>query len=307
MLETGPGPEEKSFFNSDKTVRQRRIAMIRQFLLIAAMLVITTILNIFLEHLIHPSSLVFVYLVPAMAGAIAYGSWASVMSFTAGFLIFDFFFVEPYYSLHMSKPQDIYNITVYFIVAALLTYLIHRVHRQNAFLRGRLDRVSQFEDMSRDFMLLAPLEQGASGGPPTAALQARALGLLGQLALKYTKTIFDVPAIVFFRDENGGLKIWAKSSVDLEITKREMDAAAWTLGNGEVAGAGTYTLSDTPFYFIPLKSLENVIGVIGISYNSRDFFPEQRRLLGTIINLTTIVASIWMNLKTKQTQESVKG
>ncbi len=302
MQETDSRQEAEKFFNLGKNIRRTQIAKLKQFLIIVVMLILTTILNIFLEHLIQPSSLIFVYLVPAIAGAIYYGSWASVLSFTAGFLIFDFCFVEPYYSLHISKPQDIYNITVYFVVAGLITYLIHLVYRQNAFLKGRLDRVSLLEDMSRDFMLLAPLEQGSSDLPLTGTLQVRALGLLGQLALKYTKTIFDVPAVVFFREDNGSLKIWAKSSVDLEIRQQEQDAAFWTYSNGEVSGAGTYTLSDTSFYFIPMKSLENVIGVIGISYNSRDLFPEQRRFLGTIINLTTIVASMWMNLKLKRPQ-----
>jgi K+-sensing histidine kinase KdpD len=69
------------------------------------------------------------------------------------------------------------------------------------------------------------------------------------------------------------------------------------LNNGEVSGAGTLTNSDARFYFIPMKSLEEIIGVLGILYNSKDLFPEQRRFLGTISNLTTMVATDWMNIK----------
>ncbi len=272
-----------------------KIEKIRQLLIILAMLILTTVLNIFLEHFIQPSSLVFVFLVPAIAGAIYFGTWASVFSFVAGFLIFDFCFVEPYYSLHISKPQDIYNVTVYFTVATLITYLINLVRRQNTFLRDRLDRVSLIEDMSRDFLLLTPI----SNQNHTESLRIMVFSQLGQLALKYTKTILDVPAIIFFREEDGSLKVWAKSSVDLEIAKQESDAATWTFNNGEVSGAGTYTNSDARFYFIPMKSFEEIIGVLGVSYNSKDLFPEQRRLLGTISNLTTIVATRWMNLEFK--------
>lgn len=109
--------------------------------------------------------------------------------------------------------------------------------------------------------------------------------------------ILDVPALVFFREDDGSLKVWAKSSVDLKITEQDNAAATWTFDNGEVSGAGTFTYSDTQFYFIPLKSLEGIIGVIGVLYNSKDLFPEQRRLLGTVSNLITIVASMWMSLK----------
>jgi len=281
-------------------MRNEKVEKLRQFLFILAMLILTTVLNVFLEYLIQPSSLVFVYLVPAIAGAIYFGTWASVLSFSAGFLIFDFGFVEPYYSLHISKPQDIYNITVYFTVAALITYLIDLVRRQNTFLKGRLDRVSLIEDMSRDFLLLTPIEQSSSTRSLPESLRTRVFSQLGHLALKYTKTTLDVPALIFFREEDGSLKVWAKSSVDLEITEKENTAATWTLNNGEVSGAGTNTCPDTPFYFLPMKSLEEIIGVLGISYNSKDLFPEQRRLLGTITNLTTIIAASWMSLKFKR-------
>jgi two-component system sensor histidine kinase KdpD len=291
----GSGP----LFKSGKDIRKEKIEKLKQFLMVLVMLIITTILNIFLERFIQPSSLVFVYLVPAIAGALYYGTWTAVLAFTAGFLIFDFGFVEPYYSLHISKPQDIYNVTVYFTVAALITYLINLVRRQNIFLKGRLDRVSLIEDMSRDFLLLTPIEQNSSVLSLTDSLRTMVFSQLGRLALKYTKMVLDVPALVFFREEDGSLKIWAKSSVDLEMTKQDNAAAIWTLTNGEVSGAGTYTYSDNQYYFIPMKSIEDIIGVMGILYNSKDLFPEQRRLLGTITNLTTMVASMWMNLKFK--------
>jgi two-component system sensor histidine kinase KdpD len=300
MQRTDQSQGSELFFDRGKGMRNEKMEKLRQFLIILAMLILTTVLNIFLEDLIQPSSLVFVYLVPAIAGAIYFGTWASVLSFTAGFLIFDFSFVEPYYSLHISKPQDIYNVTVYFTVAALITYLISLVRRQNTFLKGRLDRVSLIEDMSRDFLLLTPIEQRSSTQNLPESLGTRVFSQLGQLALKYTKTTLDVPALVFFREEDGSLKIWAKSSVDLEITEKENAAATWTLNNGEVSGAGTNTCPDTPFYFLPMKSLEEIIGVLGILYNSKDLFPEQRRLLGTISNLTTIIAASWMSLKFKR-------
>jgi two-component system, OmpR family, sensor histidine kinase KdpD len=287
------------FSDGGKDIRKEKKNKLRHFLIMLAMLIMTTVINVFLEYIIQPSSLVFVYLVPTIAGAIYFGTWAAILSFTTGFFIFNFGFVEPYYSLHISKPQDIYNVTVYFSIAALITYLINIVRRQYAFLKDRLDRVSLIEEMSRDFLLLTPIEESSLKQNITESLRTRAFSQLGQLALKYVQTILDAPALVFFREDDGSLKVWAKSSVDLEITENENAAATWTLNNGEVSGAGTHTRADTPFYFIPMKSLERIIGVLGILCDSKDLFPEQRRLLGTIANLTTIVATAWMSLKSK--------
>jgi len=286
----------ESLFDRAEDVRKERFKGLKQFLFILALLALTTILNVFLAQIIHPSSLVFVYLVPTIASAIYLGNWAAVLSFTCGFLIFNFFYVEPYYSLHISKPQDIYNVTVYFTIAALITYLINLVRRQNSFLKDRLDRVSLIEDMSRDFLSMIPMEKPSLNQNLPGSLRTRVLSQLGNLALKYVKMVLNVPAFVFFREEDGSLKVWAKSSVDIEITEKENAAATWTLNNGEVSGAGTNAYSDMPFYFIPLKSIDEIIGVLGILCDSKDLFPEQRRLLGTISNLTTIVAARWMGV-----------
>lgn len=288
----------EAFIDRDKkSIRKERMETLMQLLIILAMLIFTTILNIFLEQLIQPSSLVFVYLVPAIAGAIYFGVWASVLSFTAGFLIFDYIFVKPYYTLHISNPQDVYNVIVYLIVAILITYLINIVHRQNIFMKNRLNRVSLIEDMSRDLLLLTPVEQTYSIQNITFSLRITVFSQLGQVALRYAKMVVDVPALVFFKEDDGSLKIWAKSSIDLEITESDFVAANWTFDNGEVSGSGTYTYSDIQFYFIPMKSLDATIGVMGILYNSKDLFPEQRYLLGTISNLITIIAEMWMSLK----------
>ena len=205
-------PEFRAVFDRGKGMGNKEKEKIGQFLIILTMLALTTIVNIFLKYFIQPSSLVFVYLVPAIAGAIYFGVWASVLSFVAGFFIFNFGFVEPYYTLHISNPQDIYNVIVYFTAAGLITYLINIVRRQNTFLKSRLEHVSFIEDMSRDLLLLMPLEQSSANQNLTDPLQTRIFSQLGQLALKYTKTILNVPALIFFREEDGNLKVWAKSS-----------------------------------------------------------------------------------------------
>ena len=293
MQQTGWNQESEPYFPKEEDVHKKTMRNLRQFVIILAMLALTTVLNVVLEQIIQPSSLVFVYLVPTIAAAIYFGPWVSVIAFTCGFIIFDFGFVEPYYSLHISKPQDIYNVTVYFTIAALITYLINLVRHQNAFLKYRLDRVSLIEDMSRDFLLLTPLEKPSSDQNLLESLRPRVLSQLGQLALKYVRMILNVPAVVFFREADGSLKIWAKSSLDLEITEKENIAATWTQDNGEASGAGTHTYPDTPYFFIPMASCEEIIGVLGILCDSKDLFPEQRRLLGTISNLTTIVVARW--------------
>jgi K+-sensing histidine kinase KdpD len=238
----GEGPA--SFFNSGQTtadLRSEKRTRLLQVMVILAMLALMTVLNIFLEKIIHPSSLVFIYLVPTIASAIYFGTWAAVLSFAAGFLIFDFLFVTPHYTFYISKPQDIYNVSFYLVTAVLMTYLITLVRRQTAFLKARLDRVSLIEDMSRDFLLLTPVEPPSPGPGIPESLQTRALSQLGQLSLRYTKMVVPAPAFVFFREHDEGIQVRAQSSLDLEISEKDRAAAVWTLEHGASSGSGTHS------------------------------------------------------------------
>lgn len=297
MQHTGPDEGPETFLNGEQTKtdrRQERLKRLWQILILLAMLALTTVLNVFLERIIQPSSLVFLYLIPTIASAVYFGIWAAVLSFAAGFLIYDFLFVTPHFTFYISKPQDIYNVTLYLVAAVLMTYLITIVRRQNAFLKARLDRVSLIEDMSRDFLLLTPVDPVRS---IPESLRTRALSQLGQLSLRYLKMAVTAPSFVFFRERDEGIRIWAQSSLDLEITEKDRTAAAWTLEHGTFSGAGTHTHSESPYFFIPMKSHEAIIGGLGIRCDSRLLFPEQRRLLGTLSNLTALVAALWINVK----------
>jgi two-component system sensor histidine kinase KdpD len=63
----------------------------------------------------------------------------------------------------------------------------------------------------------------------------------------------------------------------------EFAVAAWSFKNGQVAGRGTDTLSNSTGRYIPLKTPRGVVGVLGIKpkVEGDHLTPEQRRLLET--------------------------
>jgi two-component system sensor histidine kinase KdpD len=73
-----------------------------------------------------------------------------------------------------------------------------------------------------------------------------------------------------------------------------MAVAEWTYTHGEPAGAGTQTLINIDAFFLPMKSLEETIGVIGIQYDFKDLLLDQRRLLGVVSNLSALAAARWV-------------
>ena len=66
----------------------------------------------------------------------------------------------------------------------------------------------------------------------------------------------------------------------MDLTPKEMAVAEWTYAHGEPAGAGTQTLPSVKLFFIPMKTLEETIGVIGIQFDFKNLLLDQRRLPG---------------------------
>jgi two-component system sensor histidine kinase KdpD len=114
--------------------------------------------------------------------------------------------------------------------------------------------------------------------------------------IKYLSKVIDTPSFLLFSGKDGRLQIWARSKPDIDLTSNEMAVAEWTHAHGEPAGAGTQTLPNIRVFFIPMKSLDETLGVIGIQYDFKNLLLDQRRLLGAISNLSALAAARWVKI-----------
>ena len=63
----------------------------------------------------------------------------------------------------MNDPREIVNVLVFLFTAIIVGQLVKVVRRQNIALQLRLERVTLIEEMSKEFLLLPPLEQLVEG------------------------------------------------------------------------------------------------------------------------------------------------
>ena len=129
-----------------------------------------------------------------------------------------------------------------------------------------------------------------------AVFRTTILDNIGHITIKYLSKIIDAPAFVLFVGKDGRLQVWARSKPDVDLTPHEMTVAEWVYSHGEPAGAGTQTLTSIRVFFMPMKSLEEIIGVIGIQYDFKNLLLDQRRLLGAISNISSLAAARWVKL-----------
>jgi two-component system sensor histidine kinase KdpD len=158
--------------------------------------------------------------------------------------------------------------------------------------------------MSKEFLMLPPVEQFVGGLVQNSTeweniltlFRTTVLDHISHIAIKYLAKIIDAPSFVLFSGKDGGLQVWARSKHDVDLTPNEMAVAEWTYSHGESAGAGTQTLTNIKVFFIPMKSLDEIIGVIGIQYDFKNLLLDQRRLLGVISNLSALAAARWVKI-----------
>jgi two-component system sensor histidine kinase KdpD len=204
----------------------------------------------------------------------------------------------------MHHPHDIINVIVFFLTSIIVGQLVKITRQQNLLLQLRIRRITLIEEMSKEFLMLPPVEQFVGGlvrdskewENTLVLFRTTVLDHISHIVIKYLSNIIDAPSFVLFSGKDGRIQVWARSNSDVDLTSNEMAVAEWTYAHGEPAGAGTQTLTDIKVFFIPMKSLDEIMGVIGIQYDFKDLLLDQRRLLGVVSNLSALAAARWVKI-----------
>ncbi len=175
-----------------------------------------------------------------------------------------------------------------------------------------MERISFLEEMSRDLLALPSItrllgelrERPAPATEQLGEMQDKALDDIARIAVRYLAKVSSDPTLVLFPDLAGELRTRAKSDERVMLSTEEVAVAEWAYFHGEPAGAGTETLTNVAFFFLPMKSQDRTIGVIGLKGNAEDILPDQRRLLGAIANLASLAAVRWAGSDSKQAGEA---
>src|SRR4029079_14290027 len=121
-------------------MRQLDRTQVGRFLAVAAAsLTVATIAIAILQDGLgvpKPSSL---YLVAVVATAIVSGTWGAVLSSVASFLLYNFLFVDPRYTLTVAQPGELVNLVLLLFVGIVVGQLaaLQRARAEEAIARER--------------------------------------------------------------------------------------------------------------------------------------------------------------------------
>ncbi len=244
-----------------------------------------------LDGMVPDAAFGMVYLAAIVAIAAMAGPLRAGMGAVLAFLVWNFLFLPPRYTLTIASAQDVLGAVVFGAVAALLAGTTGRLGRNVRAAAMRLAALRRLAALSRRLnaqasmaeLQLAVVEEAAriAGGPACLLLpldEALESSLPGQFARGGS-----LPAEPVSR---------AAYPADATPDDDAMAAARWALAHGRAAGRGTATLPSSAWRFLPLTALREgevvTLGLLGLRPAAEAPDPEADRALEALLDQAAV-------------------
>lgn len=210
-----------------------------------------------------------VYLFPVLVSAVYWGMGPAVYAASFSVIMFDFFFVPPYLSFTVEDLRYLISFVVYLAVAILTASLAGRLRQQLEMVKAREATTNSLYALSRQMTAITDLNT-----------------LLVNIATQVSLTL-GKPAAVYLPDGQGDLLV-TSSSASTPASEGEKDGwgdgeseiaiAKWVYHHGQVAGKGSSTLRESLGLYVPLRTEEQVHGVLAVSMDAGEVHEQQEQL-----------------------------
>ena len=235
------------------TPGRRWAGYIGGFLLVAA----ATGVAFVLDRISAGGDLAMTFLASVLVTGLAFGLRPALAASVLAMLSYNYFFLEPRFSLVIGHAADVLTFTIFFAVAATTGWLTGRVRDQVRLSSTRAAAVTALLAASRRL-------SGAANQADTAQVLAeQASAAAGGRA-----------AVLLPKGQD--LVLAASAPGAVVLTTAEMAAARWAWEKSEAAGAGTGTLPQLGWTFRPLVGVRGRAGVAGVEVEGQAGMAEER-------------------------------
>lgn len=218
------------------------------------------------------ANVVMVFLLGVAFAAARFGRGPAIAASIASVLVFDVFFVRPYFTLTVNDAQYYVAFGVMLSIGLIISTLTARLKEQ---LRASQDQERRTAALYRFTKQLSEIT---------------GVDFLTRIAGQQLGQIFASEVVLFLR--RGNEPIAQCFGENTEIARHPVNSvvAQWVTEHEQTAGAGTDTLPNATALFVPLIGSQRTVGAIGIRPREENtyFDPEQRRLLETCASLIAL-------------------
>jgi two-component system sensor histidine kinase KdpD len=209
-----------------------------------------------------------IFLLAVLFSAARFGIWPALFSSGLSFLAYNFFFIEPLHSFSVTEPHELLALFVLLAVAVLTSTIA-------GYAREQARRAAAREMASRRLYKFA--RRLSALADPQSVVDHVAIQAHGDLRC---------PCMILL-SEHGKLVVSTAWPPEDRLDPAALAAAGLALTEGEATGMGTAHCPTVPWLFLPLRTPEGAVGVIGAALSDDDVLdPEARTLFETVAELT---------------------
>ncbi|RUZ76787.1 sensor histidine kinase KdpD, partial [Mesorhizobium sp. M7A.F.Ca.US.003.02.2.1] len=244
---------------------------IRPYLKATAFVIGSLAFAVLLDQFLDVRNLAIILLIGVLASAVTGGLWPALYACFVSALAFNYFFLEPRYTLTIRDPESIVALGVFLVVAVIASNLTARVQRQAVASRSRARA-------TEDIYLFSKKLAGA--GTLDDVLWATAFQIASMLKLR----------VVLLLPEDGTITVKAGYPPDDTLAEADIAAARWAWEHNRAAGRGADTLPGAKRLYLPLRTGRTAIGVVGLDNDKQGplLTPEQQRLLDALADQAAV-------------------
>ena len=201
-----------------------------------------------------------VFLLAVVIAALRFSRGPVLTMATLSALCWNYFFIPPIFTFHISKPEDWIMFGMFFIVALSMGSLTSRLRMREVAERRRLRQTDA---------LLRVTQSAALAAEPAKGL-AEALRTINELLNANTALVV--------REQDRSLPKAAHKASSFQPSPKEWGVVAWSYENKQCAGRYTDTLPESSATWFPLQTATATMGVLGVQFDDSsrlDFVTRQ--------------------------------
>ncbi len=201
-----------------------------------------------------------VFLLAVVIAALRFSRGPVLTMATLSAVCWNYFFIPPIFTFHISKPEDWIMFGMFFIVALSMGSLTSRLRMREVAERRRLRQTDA---------LLRVTQSAALAAEPAKGL-AEALRTINELLNANTALIV--------REQDRSLPKAAHKASSFQPSPKEWGVVAWSYENKQCAGRYTDTLPESSATWFPLQTATATMGILGVQFDDSsrlDFVTRQ--------------------------------
>ncbi|GEA29660.1 sensor protein KdpD [Clostridium diolis] len=265
-----------STFNKEKEniIKRKKVRVSiswKEILTASLIMIISTMISLFIDYIgFREANVIMIFILGVIivnmkTRGYLLGFICSIISI----FLFNFLFTDPRYSLEVYDKSYLATFPIMLIVTFTIGTLTSKIQREAQNSLARENTTQILYRVSRKLL--------------SATGTADVVGI----GIKYLSRLLERTVICYLVQENKlttpFIYTATKGEKDRTLLNKEEEAVAyWTLLNDKESGAGTNTFYGAKGYYMPLKSHNKVLGVLGVSCITGNLKPEQKFIFVTV-------------------------